>query len=467
MIQRSALVGGLIAATALTPVHAGPAAQPSSAQLTFGGAAPHEFVIASNGNPANPSLGARGFRFGIMSRIGAGYEIGDADDFDRDIERIGDDFDGLEDQVRRVDTMSNSEVEQLVDDIVAFEGDANTLVNDLTDQAYAKVHADISGPFAPLSVRSETLGGVLTVDYGAYVEARAAVESSGDAFSTGLENVSNVTSADYLGENEDGYPEVEINGTTYTFEPSEDAGLAVQGGVVGNLSGGYARELWRGDSGRLHAGATVNIYRVTLARSGVLLDDGDDASDTAEDEFEDNQERSNGIGIDVGAVWIADHYTLGVAARNLNEPSFDYPDPCANGDTRSCRFFQANPQAKRNGSSWTMERQATVEAALHTADRRWIATARVDTNSIVDTTGDDYQWAAVGASYMPEGFWIPSPRVGYRKNLAGEELSYVSAGATLFRFLQLDVSRSLETTSVDGNDGPRAWQASVGVDLQF
>lgn len=475
MIRRVTIAGGLAAATAITGAHAHPMGQPSGAQLTYGGSAPHEVAIAVTGNPATPSLGERRVRAGLAN-IGLGIEIGEADDFDQDLERIGDDFDDLELRVNSLDTGDSTEIEQLVNDITDFEDRTNLLVNDLSENAYIKLNASIGGPAAPLSVRSERLGGVITVDYGGYLEARAAVESRGDAFSTGFgdlldDNGEFDTSHGQIAitEDENGYPVVlnEDDEVIAAFKPSEEAGLAVQGGLVGRLSGGYSRELFTNELGSLHAGATLNMYQVTLARSGVLLDDGDDAEDRAEDEFEENQETSNGLGLDAGVYWMAGNYSAGATLKNINEPSFDYPDVCENDNAQSCLFFERNPEAKRNGSSWTMERLITLEGQVFTQNRRWVAGARLDANAVADTTGDEHQWAAVHGSYVPSSFWIPSPRLGYKKNLAGEELSYVMAGVTYFRALHIDAAYALETASFDGNEMPRSVQVNVALDLQF
>ncbi|MFV8834322.1 conjugal transfer protein TraF [Aquisalimonas sp. APHAB1-3] len=489
MIRRATIAGGLAAATAFTGVHAHPMGQPTGAQLTYGGSAPHEVAIAVTGNPAAPSLGERRVRAGLAN-IGLGIEIGEADDFDQDLERIGDDFEKLDKRLVEFDNTLESissqediekakaDLESLIGDITVFEDDANTFVSEVSDAAYVKFNGSLGGPAAPLSIRSERLGGVITVDYGAYIEGRAAVESSGDAFSTGFDQL--LDSNDELdsdiditelsiGEDDAGYPIImDGDKTLATLEPNEDAGLAVQGGIVGRLSGGYSREVMSNALGTLHAGATLNMYQVTLARSGVLLDEGDDTEDRAEDEFGDNQETSNGLGLDAGLYWMAGSYSAGATLKNINEPSFDYPDVCGNDpDAQSCAFFKANPQAKRNGSSWTMERQITLEGQVFTQNRRWVAGARLDANSVADTTGDEHQWAAIHGSYVPQTFWIPSPRLGYKQNLAGEELSYVMAGVTYFRALHIDAAYALETASFDGNEMPRSVQVNVALDLQF
>lgn len=476
-MTRQATIAAGLAAASIISAQAVQAGQSPGAQPTYGGA-PYELSVTATENPATPSLGDRRIRFGILSSIGAGYEIGEADDFDQDVEQIADDFSNLESRIENLASQATLEdVEAVIDAVVTYEASSNQLVSNLADDAYIKVNASATGPGAPLSIRSEQLDGVITLDYGAYLEGRVAVASSGDAFTTGLADFD----ADRLSEgadfevvqSDDGYPVLRVDPHSdgdmeeFEFRPNNDAGLAIQGGIVGRLSGGYARELWRDAAGTLHVGTTLSAYRVTLARSGVLLDDSDDTEETADDAFDENQQTSIGFGVHAGAMWVSEIYSLGATLRNLNAPSFDYPDPCDNPGSESCAFFQANPQAKRNGSSWTMERQLTLEGSAYTPDRRWVAHARLDANSAADTTGDDYQWATIQGSYMPNRFWVPSPRLGYKRNLAGEQLSYLSAGATFFRALHLDAAYALERSSLAGDSMPRSVQAHLGLDLQF
>ena len=469
------LRAGLVCIASVGAASAATAGQPPPLELAHGGAAPAHLAIFGSANPAAPSLNPNRLRVGVLSNLSGGYEIGDADDFDREVNRVTDDFNDLEFRINRLrfsETMPEpAEIRSLVEDVIDFENDANALVSDLTDAAYGKFTGSVTGPGAPLSLRSNVLEGVVTLDYAAYVEARVALESSGDAFNTGLRDldpsqIDEPTQVEVVGQ-PNGIPVLIIDGEEYGFRASEDAGLAVQGGIVRRLSGGYSQAVGRSDEGALHAGVTAHIYRVTLARSGILLDDSADTLNVAEDEFDDNQTTTGGVGLDAGLVWVTDSYSIGGTLKNINAPSFDYPDPCASGNTESCAFFKANPQARRNGNSWSMERQVTLEGSAFTADRRWIASARLDLNSVADATGDDTQWAAISGAYVPVHFWIPSPRVGYRRNLTGEGLSFINAGLTFFRALRLDGSMALESSSLNGTNLPRSAQANLGLDLQF
>ncbi len=412
-------------------------------------------------NVAHPSLSDRGFRFGTLFDIGAGVEIGEAKDFDQRIDDILDAFDRLEEQAEDFSgpRPSDPEIQAFLDDLNLFENQANDLVRDLTDDAYVKLTGSASAPLVPIAFRSNLLRGVVGLYADGIIEARAAVESVNDAFDIGLQGVA-ANEVDRFEIIDDTPVVVLTDGTERPIEPTDDAGVAVQGGYVGRIGAGYSRQVWSRGEGRLHAGTSFNIFRTTLVRGGVLLND-DEFEDTARDEFEENQETSSGLGLDIGATWVERWYSLGATLRNINEPSFDYPD------TSDSAFFTANPQARRNGSRWTIERQLTLEGAVYTPSRRWMATAALDLNSAKDTTGDNYKWAAILGSYEPRRGWVPSPRVGMKTNLAGEKLTYVAGGLTFFRALHLDVASTLDTTSIDGTSVPRGLQANIALGRRF
>jgi hypothetical protein len=413
-------------------------------------------------NPAMPSLSDRRFRFGTLFDFGFGMEIGDADDFDREIEDLLDRFELLEEQAEQFadNAPTPEQTEAFLADLDDFVDFANELVRDFTDKAYAKLTASASAPLVPIAIRSDFLRGTLSFNASGILEARAAVESVGDAFPVNLKDIDPQNDVVEFDTDPDDVPVIVVNGDRRRLEPTDDAGIAVQGGMVRKIGAGYSRPVWENHRGRLHAGTTVNFFRTTLVRGGVLFND-DDFEDTARDEFEDNQRSTNGFGVDLGAAWFGSWYMLGAVARNINEPSFDYPD------TSDSAFFNANPQARRNGERWTMDRQFTLQGAVHSPRRRWLLTGAIDLNSATDTTGDDYQWAGIMGSYEPGRAWVPSPRVGLRSNLTGEELTYVTGGLTFFRALHLDVASTLESVRLDGSKYPRGLQANIGLGRRF
>ena len=81
--------------------------------------------------------------------------------------------------------------------------------------------------------------------------------------------------------------------------------------------------------------------------------------------------------------------------------------------------------------------------------------------------GDDYQWASISGGYATKNWWIPGARVGLHSNLAGSELTYLSAGVTLFKYVDFDISSTLDTVEIDDKNLPRGLNFSIGVAASF
>jgi hypothetical protein len=81
--------------------------------------------------------------------------------------------------------------------------------------------------------------------------------------------------------------------------------------------------------------------------------------------------------------------------------------------------------------------------------------------------GDDYQLISIGAGYASDNWWLPGARLGIRKNLRGTELTYVTAGVTVFNIVNLDLATTTETINIDGDTVPQGLIGNIGVQLLF
>jgi hypothetical protein len=81
--------------------------------------------------------------------------------------------------------------------------------------------------------------------------------------------------------------------------------------------------------------------------------------------------------------------------------------------------------------------------------------------------GDSYQWLTISAGYKTEKWWLPGARIGFRENLSGTGLQYVSAGITLFKYVDLDIAATLESVDIDGKSLPRGANLSLGFEIVF
>lgn len=242
-----------------------------------------------------------------------------------------------------------------------------------------------------------------------------------------------------------------------------DSSIATKATQTTEFNLGYSREAWSNGSGNLFLGAEAKLYLMRLsrftARFGDITDSEElfDAIDNAE--FKNDQ----GVGMDLGALWVADNYQLGVQWTNINEPEFRYPEI----DISPYRDVQII-EAIRRDETFRMDSQVKLEGSLFTSDRRWSAHLGFDANAATDPLGDDYQWATLSAAWSrPDSFWLPNLRFGWRQNLAGTELGYLSVGATMFRYVNIDIASALDTVKISGTELPQGVMGSIGFHVNW
>ncbi len=168
------------------------------------------------------------------------------------------------------------------------------------------------------------------------------------------------------------------------------------------------------------------------------------------------------IGLDFGALWVANNYQLGMQVTNINEPDFEFPEVNLEPYTsRPIIDFLIGDQV------YEMERQWKFEGSVFSSNRRWTVNLGIDANAVPDPMGDDYQWFTLSAGYATESWWLPGVRVGYRKNLAGTEMGYLGLGVTAFKFVNLDIASAVDSVKISGTDLPQGLMASLGFQLAW
>ena len=167
--------------------------------------------------------------------------------------------------------------------------------------------------------------------------------------------------------------------------------------------------------------------------------------------------------MDLGALWVGDNYQLGLQWTHINEPEFEYPEI----DVSRYRD-RGIIQAIQLDQTYRMDIQVKLEASLFTDNRRWSAHLGFDANAATDQLGDDYQWATLSAAWTrPDSFWLPNVRFGWRQNLAGTELGFLSVGATMFRYINFDISSALDTVKISGTELPQGLMGSIGFHINW
>ncbi|MFV8836694.1 conjugal transfer protein TraF [Aquisalimonas sp. APHAB1-3] len=410
---------------------------PVGQDISYGGVSHPRTVQATGNNPASSvASDRRGVWFGLGA-FSLGYEVGDVDD-------LIDEAEDLEAALDRTD-LTLGDAEDRKQRFDAFLVDAG-------QDGYFKLDGAAKAPFTPLGVNVPGVGGgAFSLDATAYGSVRGSLLDA----------------------------PIEV-------QPTPDGDFELQSRTSGYLKGaagvgmsvGYGGGVYHASSGSLFVGGRLNYYRMELAKGVIAFEDtdGDDnLADDLEDDFDRNRETQSAVGLDLGAIWTADNYRAGAILRNVNEPEFDYPEIGRNCDdpslsdtaNRNCYTAASFGDRISLSETYTMDRQLQLEGAVFTHNQDWHVSLAYDVNSSRDPVGDAYQWLSVSTGYAGSGWLLPGFRLGYRENLTGSELSYITGGLTFFRVLNLDAAVATDSVDVDGDEVPRSAQVSASLELYF
>ncbi|MBA1147548.1 conjugal transfer protein TraF [Ectothiorhodospiraceae bacterium WFHF3C12] len=433
LFRRSLLASGMLACL---PAMAAPVFHPAGTNLTHGAASNGDTVFAATANPAATSLAidpdAR-VRMGLLPNAGAGYEVGPVDGFADEVDDLIDLLDA--------DFATVNEAQDAADRF-------NAILPEIGRDGYVKAYAAGHVPLFPLMVRTDgLLGGVWSFDIS------------------------------FAGEGWAGILDDPVTVDTVNLEAQSNTAAYVKGAEITEFAVGHSRSLFRLGPGEVFVGGRIKYIQMALSKQVVLLEsveDDDDFADVVRDGYEENQEEGSGITADAGLTWASDSLRLGFSVANLTEPEFDYGPVGFNcnditDSVQRDNCFAAVYFADRiaREESHVLERQATVSAGLSLFGGSLALSASHDLNEINDPVGTRYQWSTVAAGFQPRTWWVPGLRLGYRQNNAGSELSMVTAGATLFRVIRLDVGYGLEDVTYEDETYPRTAAVNLSVEAQF
>lgn len=369
------------------------------------------------------------FRMGILSSVGVGMEVGPVDNF-------ADEIDDLIDELDR-DDISLSEGNALVERF-------NAILDPLSRDGYVKVQAGVQVPLFPILYRNSL--GVFTLDANLSAQGRLGLLDAPLTYNSVSE-------------------EIETASAAY-----------VKAGQVMELALGFSRPVWQQPGRRLIVGGSLRYLQAKLSKQVVALEaieDDNDVEDVLKDSYDVNERKSSNVTVDVGAIYDAANYRVGVTFANLTEPDFEYGAIGSNcgllSGSAQYNCFTAAYFSDRIAlnETWTLERLATLEGAVFFASGAGSLAASVDLNEVHDPVGDLNQNLKVALGYKTQTNWLPDLRAGYRKNLAGTELSSASLGFTFFGAVHLDVSCGLESTKIDGSSVPRTAAFNLGFEMSY
>ncbi len=424
------ILGALAVAGLASAASAAPVFHPSGPMLTYGAVSQNQTLMSTTENPAAAAsvLGEEdgAFGFGLIS-AGVGLEVGQVDNFQQDLDALSTELNAFDPAVDGLDKFNT--IKARFDDFLVRAGEDGYLRTDLAIQ-----------PVTPLVMTSrDWFGGSIVLDANISAEAKLSVLDS----------------------------PLEFNPSTLT--PETDTSLYVKAAAIREFSLGYSRPVLETDNGVMYGGFRAKGVSMQLAKALVNLMDSDGIDQTLQDTADAVEDPQTKFGLDMGFVYVTDHYRFGATFRNLIKPEFEYTpigQNCA-PDNSACHSAASFADRIDLEETHVMDSQITLEGAVYSKSKNWMLAAAMDTSPVHSPVADEYQWLTVSTGYATPSWWIPGFRLGYRQNLAGTEMSYATLGLTLFKFLSVDVAYGLQAIEIDGASAPRAFAANISTELYF
>jgi len=449
-------------ALAVSAAHATPVYHPPGPNLTYGAVSNGQTVMSDITNPAASAVQLERdgghVQFGLISNIGVGVEYGQVDNIFNLIDEKAKAYsDGLAVTVPTLTGNPVTDANAIQSAIQVPVDDLNNVLAVVAKDGYGKVFGSLELPLMPIVVGNDFLGGALVLDANASVTTKAnEVHDNIDL------DFSTVATQLLAGQTVLNLGEVNLDLATQTLTVNNDTLLRTRAAGIGELALGYSRRMLKHAAGSLFAGVRAKYYRVGMTQTATRLADLTDSEQLLRDIQDASFNFDNGFGLDLGALWVAEHYRVGATVNNLNAPEFTFPGLNTSGFTNS-----AIKVALAKDYVYKMDTQVTLEGAVYSANRHWMINGAFDTVAVPDPFGDEYQWATLSAAYATESWWIPGARIGYRANLAGEKVNYATVGATLFRVFNIDLAMALDTVTIDGTNMPRGAMLNMGLEVTF
>ena len=478
-----AILTSLLCANAYaTPVY-----QPPGPNLTYGSSSNNQSIMSSIANPAAAAAVLKKedsqYRFGIFS-IGGGYELGDVNDLFNKIDSTKNTLTTpissatlqgmyLTYQTCGATPACKSAFDASIASSINTSSSTATLNNvvmpALQKDGNATLYFDGHVPLTPFVIAKKGWGGSIVLD--ANVSAIANISFIADPLNISIPTATAISNA------------VIANPANFILPTiPNDSSILVKAAVVEEIGLGYSRSLLTREveypaegalatdkfsvselrAGELTAGVRVKYYQVKLANDAQKQTQSTAGSQSTLKASKTYSSKT-GIGLDVGTLWTSKHYRAGAWINNLNSPSFKYNAIDVSTYTNPAVIAQIN-----SDGTYKMKPQLQLEAAIFSASQNWVVNTGLDANAVKDPVGRDFQWFTLSAAYATNSWWIPGARLGYRSNLAGTKLGYVTGGLTLVKALSLDIAYSSKSvTDKNGKSIPRSAMINLGLQMTF
>jgi len=473
---------GIVLALPFTAVMAD--IQPRSASLNYS-----QKSLSNAGNPAAAALIVERkdpyVMTGGLIEFGLGLEYGDLDELFAKYDKLSDDFKPPNENEpvdptlppTPVNPIRNNtwddlfiEYPELEDRLGVVQDKVTTtagLLAVIATEGYAK--AEATGEVT-LVLNENLYGGTLI--FGASYKGNAKAVGIFEAITFDTEFAKEQLSTIPNFEESDPIQEIDLSdGITLFYNPANnkvkltvdnDSLLLVKATKISQFSLSYSRKMQAFDKGDLYWGIKPTFYRVGLINVSTRIGDITDAEALFDDIKDANYIYENGFDLDLGLVWAAPNYQLGASITSLFEHTYEFPEV-------DRRHFSSKVilQKLDYHEEFTMQRQVKLEAGIYTEQRHWSLNAELDANPVEDPMRDRYQWLTVTAGYAADNWWLPSARVGFSRNFAGTKLTYLNAGVTVMKFINIDVATTLDKVTLDGDEIRRGANIRVGVQFDY
>lgn len=407
------------------------------------GAAPNPYSLFSGAyNPAAGSLmidSDERFRMSWFIAASSATELGQVDNFVDDIDELIDILDDAE----------NANEEDVNDTLNRF----NRVIDQAGQDGYFKTTNAVSLPAFPLYWNPTFVPGTVAFEVNFSSQVQLSVLPDELIYDEQKETFNTATSA------------------------------YIKSAIQKKISIGYSQQthtnIFGIEDSELYLGGKINIYDIELSKQVFQLEllGGRDIEDVIKDEYKKNRIQSTGIGLDFGAILKTPKYLVGISLESLNGPSFDYGsvgincDQMAPGSDQQSNCTIAEYFANNKGYIDPYEQhkkdpKLTISGTYYILDR-WLASSSFDVVSHDDPVAGENQWFNLATSYHPEKYWIPGARVGYKKNLTDEKLSYVTFGLTFASTFNLDFLVSLDDVVVEDEKAPRGFGLALSFEEHF
>ncbi|MDM7860312.1 conjugal transfer protein TraF [Alteromonas sp. ASW11-36] len=429
------LLAVLISASS-TALASGPTASSGAGLTTGPSSSPYSFSAAKHNPAMNSFLLSDGesMRMGYFPSFGFAVEAGPVDNFADDLEELAD----------------------IIDDPSSTDDDASVILDRFNDvllragaDGYVRFGGQAQLPLTPWFFYSETLKGTVGIDLSFATVGGLSILDSELSFDNQNESFSTATS------------------------------LYIKSGVEATFGVSYGREIYQHKWGNLYSGIKVKYMTIDLSKQVLPIVQlaNADLGDLIEDEYDQNQNRSSDFGLDVGFVWDAPRYRLGLTFEDLNSPEFEFGDVGVNCDAipentpsrsncEAARFFSEVRGEIAQREIHTKDVKARLDGLITPGGGVYLSAA-VDLAEYNDYIGAQHQWIHAGIDYQTDWPFLSSLRAGYHANLVGTEISSATLGFTLFDSVNLDFEYGLEDVVVDGSTAPRRFGFALSIEEQF